>query len=80
MKILSTLLFLLPFVNGNFEIDIDKKNNSTYLIIVDNKSFFCTPKTPPLSHGWSYECAGTSQRYLHACDCKNCSVRKHLRS
>lgn len=54
MKFLYMLLLATAY--ANFEVDIDKLGNSSYKIWIENKYFSCTPKTPPLSHSWAYEC------------------------
>jgi len=64
------LLFFVVFGARAIEIDIDKIYNDNYKIYIGNKIFSCTPKTPPLSHGWSYECE-TNQRNLRA-SCEKC--------
>jgi len=67
MKIPIFISILLPVVvYAYFNVDIDKESNSSYHIIIDNKEFYCTPKTPPLSHSWSYECQGTTNEgHIH---------------
>jgi len=50
---------------ATFELDIDQTNTSLYTIWIGDKYYSCTPKTPPLSHSWSYECVG-SQRMLRS--------------
>lgn len=49
------LLNLFLFVKGTVFVDIETVSNTTYILFPD-KQFSCTPKTPPLSHGWSLEC------------------------
>lgn len=56
------LIQLFVLAAGNFEVDIDRLNGSSYKIWIDNKYFSCTPKSPPLSHGWAYECSGSQRR------------------
>lgn len=56
------LFQLFAVASGNFEVDIDKMNTSSYKIWINEKYYSCTPKTPPLSHSWSYECTGTQRR------------------
>lgn len=49
---------------GIIEIDIDAVPNpdqaagesSMYRILVDSKQYTCVSASPPLSHGWVYEC------------------------
>lgn len=53
------MFFLLATASANFEVDIDKLGNSSYKIWIEDNSYSCTPKTPPLSHSWSYECRNT---------------------
>ena len=55
MKFLS-IVFFAAVVSANFEVDIDKLGNTSYKIWIDDKYYTCKPKTPPLSHSWSYEC------------------------
>jgi len=43
-----------------FEIDVlsmkDENPTHLYNITIGQSWYYCKPKTPPLSHGWSYEC------------------------
>lgn len=61
MNVLRCILFsflVAVSCSSPIEIDIDRLTNSTnaVLITVDHKIYGCSPKTPPLSHSWSYEC------------------------
>jgi hypothetical protein len=59
-QILSTVLFLIH--TYGMELDIDKINNEQYKISFDNKAYQCT--SPPVSHGWYYECSKVLNRNL----------------
>lgn len=44
-----------------FEVDVVEmvslgSKDHVYNITIGNKSYYCQPKNPPLSHGWAYEC------------------------
>ena len=39
------------------EIDIDEIDRTHLKIFAGGQTLFCNPKTPPLSHSWSYECS-----------------------
>jgi hypothetical protein len=70
MKSLFILVSFLIVVCAKIEIDIDELKNNSYKIFIDNKQFYCTPKTPPLSHNWSYECE-SNKRFLRV-SCQKC--------
>lgn len=63
MKFLYILISIFTFTLANvqIEIDIDKLNNTNYKILIDKQYYSCTPKTPPLSHSWSYECISNNR-------------------
>ena len=41
---------------GVVQIDILQNGNNSYAVSIKNIEYSCIPKTPPLSHSWSYEC------------------------
>ena len=64
MKFLYIILSILGLTFANLEIDIDRINNTNYKIFIDNQYYSCTPKSPPLSHSWSYNCVSNNHRNL----------------
>jgi len=41
---------------GAFEVDGDTIRGNRTVITIDGDRYACTPRSPPLSHSWSYEC------------------------
>lgn len=64
MNFLYILISIFTFALANIEIDIDKINTTNYKILIDKQYYLCTPKSPPSSHSWSYECALNNHRNL----------------
>lgn len=60
MIMTSAVLVLLRWTtnvhNGTHVIDVDEIDPTHFHITFDDRSLRCIPKTPPLSHSWSYEC------------------------
>jgi len=64
MSIYSILFVFLQIcwtmTSNMFEIDVlsmkDENPTHLYNITIGQSWYYCKPKTPPLSHGWSYEC------------------------
>lgn len=62
MKMTTMIMMIttIRFVNM-FEIDVVEiastgNQDHIYNVTIATKSYYCRPKSPPLSHGWAYEC------------------------